>query len=180
LQFAVRRRTGLQCLWNIMQTCRLQCATHTNKDEYISFTFFRECNILGNGYWAVSHFRQCHVLPQRLRINLSSPFEIRRKQNYMIMLSMPSAILLMLHVRLHLGQASEVKVKVKVRVTLRLAVYRQSVRLCAKPHETHDQRVLFQLNSCGNSPYVTSFLTRRWGCLLWICLAFHQVFISHM
>jgi hypothetical protein len=37
----------------------------------------------------------------------------------------------------------------------RLAVYRQSVRLGAKPLETHDQRFFFpQLNSCGHSPYV--------------------------
>jgi hypothetical protein len=41
-------------------------------------------------------------------------------------------------------QASyEVKVKVKVKVALRLAVYRQSVRLGARPLETHDQRFLF-------------------------------------
>jgi hypothetical protein len=38
----------------------------------------------------------------------------------------------------------------------------------------------FQLNSCGNSFYVTSSLTRRWVCLLWICLAFRQVYISHI
>jgi hypothetical protein len=43
----------------------------------------------------------------------------------------------------------------KVKVTLQLAVYRQSVRLGVKPLETHDQ-TFFQLNSCGNSPYVTS------------------------
>jgi hypothetical protein len=30
----------------------------------------------------------------------------------------------------------------------------------------------FQLNSCGNSPYAASSLTRRWVCLLWICLDF--------
>jgi hypothetical protein len=36
-----------------------------------------------------------------------------------------------------------VKVKVKVKVTLRLAVYRQSVRLGVKPLETHDQIFLF-------------------------------------
>jgi hypothetical protein len=66
------------------------------------------------------------------------------------------------------------------RVTLRLAAYRQSVRLGAWPLETHDQRFFFQLNSCGNSPYVTSSLTRRWVCLLWICLAFRQVCISHI
>jgi hypothetical protein len=69
--------------------------------------------------------------------------------------------------------------KVKLKVTLRLAVYRQSVRLDVKPLETHDQ-TFFQLNSCGNSPYVTSSLTRRWVCLLWISLAFRQVYISHI
>jgi hypothetical protein len=50
----------------------------------------------------------------------------------------------------------------RVRVTLRLAVYRESVRLGAKPLETHDQRFFFG----GNSPYVTSSLTRKWDCLL--------------
>jgi hypothetical protein len=34
-------------------------------------------------------------------------------------------------------------VKVKVKVTLRLAVYRQSVRLGVKPLETHDQIFFF-------------------------------------
>jgi hypothetical protein len=41
-------------------------------------------------------------------------------------------------------------------------------------------RHFFQLNSCANSPYVTSSLTIRWVCLLWICLAFRQVYISHI
>jgi hypothetical protein len=69
----------------------------------------------------------------------------------------------------------------KVRVTLRQAVYRQWVHLGIRPVETHDQRIFFfQLNSCGNSPYVTSCLTRRWVCLLWMCLAFRQVYTSHM
>jgi hypothetical protein len=36
-----------------------------------------------------------------------------------------------------------VRVRVRVRVTLRLAVYRQSVRLGAKPLKTHDQIFLF-------------------------------------
>jgi hypothetical protein len=55
----------------------------------------------------------------------------------------------------------------EVRVTLRRAVYRQSVRLGAKPLETHDQ-VFFPLplSPCGHSLYVTSSLTRGWGCLL--------------
>jgi hypothetical protein len=66
-----------------------------------------------------------------------------------------------------------VKVKVNVKVTLRLAVYRQSVRPGVRPLETHDQR-FFQLNSYGNSPYVTSSLTRWWVCLLRIRLAFGQ------
>jgi hypothetical protein len=56
------------------------------------------------------------------------------------------------------------EVKVEFVVTLRLAVYRQSVRLGVKPLKTHDQSFFFQLNSCGNSPYVTSSLTRSWVC----------------
>jgi hypothetical protein len=69
--------------------------------------------------------------------------------------------------------------QVKVKVTLRLAVYRQSFRLGVKPLETRDQR-FFQLNPCGNSPYVTSSLTKRWVRLLGICLNFRQVYISHI
>jgi hypothetical protein len=38
----------------------------------------------------------------------------------------------------------------------------------------------FQLNSCDNSPYVTSSLTRRWVCLLWICLTFRQMHFTHI
>jgi hypothetical protein len=48
-----------------------------------------------------------------------------------------------------------------IRVTLRLAVYRLSVRLADKPLETHDQ-YFFQLNNCFHSPYVISSLTRGW------------------
>jgi hypothetical protein len=40
--------------------------------------------------------------------------------------------------------------------------------------------IFFQLNPCGHSPYVTSSLTRRWFCLLRICLAFRQVYVSHI
>jgi hypothetical protein len=68
----------------------------------------------------------------------------------------------------------------QVKDTLRLAVYRQSVCLGVKPLETHDQRFFSQLNPCGISPYVTSTLTRKWVCLLWICLGFRQVYISHI
>jgi hypothetical protein len=53
--------------------------------------------------------------------------------------------------RLHTGYS----VRVRVTITLRLAVYRQSVRLGAKPLETHGQ-IFFQLNTCGNNPYVAS------------------------
>jgi hypothetical protein len=42
------------------------------------------------------------------------------------------------------------------------------------------KRDFFQLNSYDNSPYVTPSLTRRWVCLLWICLASRQVYISHI
>jgi hypothetical protein len=39
---------------------------------------------------------------------------------------------------------------------------------------------LSQLNPCGNCPYVTSSLTRRWVPLLRICLAFFQVYILYI
>jgi hypothetical protein len=58
--------------------------------------------------------------------------------------------------RSSLFQFSLILVRVRVRVTLRLAVYRQSVRLGAKPLETHSQIFVFQLNTCGHNPYVTS------------------------
>jgi hypothetical protein len=65
----------------------------------------------------------------------------------------------------------------RVRVTLRLAVYRQSFRLGVKPLETRDPRPEIFFNwILAVSPYVTSSLKRRWVCLLWICLAFHQVY----
>jgi hypothetical protein len=59
----------------------------------------------------------------------------------------------------------------RVRVTLRLSVYRQSVRLGDMPLETHDQYFFFQLNNSGHSPYVTSSLTRGWVCRLQLLLA---------
>jgi hypothetical protein len=61
---------------------------------------------------------------------------------------------------------------VRVRVTLRLAVYRKSVHLGAKPLESHDQKYFFATEPLRSSPYVTSSLTRGWVCLLWIGLAF--------
>jgi hypothetical protein len=57
-------------------------------------------------------------------------------------------------------------------------LYRQSVRLGAKLLEAHEQ--FFKLNPCGHSPYVTPSLTRGLVCLLWICLAFCQVYVSHI
>jgi hypothetical protein len=65
-----------------------------------------------------------------------------------------------------------VRVRVRVRVALRLAVHRQSVRLGAKLLEAHDRRSFLQLNPWGHSPYVATSLTRRWVCLLGICLPF--------
>jgi hypothetical protein len=59
---------------------------------------------------------------------------------------------------------------VRVRVTLRRAVYRQSVRLGDKPLDTHDQYFIFQLNTCGYCPYVTSSVTRGWVCRLQLLL----------
>jgi hypothetical protein len=53
--------------------------------------------------------------------------------------------------------------KVKVRVTLRLVVYRQSVRLNVKPLRLTTTDLFFQLSPYGNIPHVTSSLTRRWG-----------------
>jgi hypothetical protein len=60
-------------------------------------------------------------------------------------------------------------VRVTVRVTLRLMVYRQSVRLGDKPLETHDQHFL-QLNTCFNNPYVASTLMKGWVCHLQLLL----------
>jgi hypothetical protein len=55
------------------------------------------------------------------------------------------------------------------RVTLRITVYRQSVRLDDKPLESHDQcNFIFQFNI----PYVTSSLRRGWVCRLQLLLAF--------
>jgi hypothetical protein len=68
------------------------------------------------------------------------------------------------------SQLTQSRVRVRVRVTLRLAVYCQSVRLGAKPLETHDQSFVFQLNTCYHSPYITSSLTRGWVCRLQLLL----------
>jgi hypothetical protein len=41
-------------------------------------------------------------------------------------------------------------------------------------------KIFFKLNPCSRSPYVTSPVTRKWGFLLWICLACCLVYISHI
>jgi hypothetical protein len=74
--------------------------------------------------------------------------------------------------------------QVKVGVTLRLAVYRQSLRLVASPLRctTRDCFFFLQLNPSVHSPYVASSLTRGWGCLLWIDFAspLSNVRIAHV
>jgi hypothetical protein len=57
-----------------------------------------------------------------------------------------------------------------VRVTLRQAVYRQSVPLGDKSLRLTTSNFIFQLNTCGYSPYVTSSLTRGWVCRLQLLL----------
>jgi hypothetical protein len=67
--------------------------------------------------------------------------------------------------------------RVRVRITLRLTVYSQSVRLAAKPFETHDQTFFFQLNNYGHSLHITSSLTRGWMRHLQLLLVLASVFI---
>jgi hypothetical protein len=78
-----------------------------------------------------------------------------------------------------LGKYLTVKVTVKVKATPRLTVYRQSVRLGAKPLEDHDQMIFCKMKPCGHSPYVTVSLTRGWVCLLWMYLAFKCTFRTY-
>jgi hypothetical protein len=54
-------------------------------------------------------------------------------------------------------------------VTLRLAVYRQSVRLGDNPLSLTTS-IFFQLNTCCHSLYVTSSLRRGWVCRLQLLL----------
>jgi hypothetical protein len=61
--------------------------------------------------------------------------------------------------------------KERERVTLRLMVYRQSVSLGAESLETHGQNFFSQLNTWGNSPYITFSLTRGWVCHIQLLLA---------
>jgi hypothetical protein len=61
-------------------------------------------------------------------------------------------------------------VTVTVRITLQLVVCSQSVHLGDKPLEDHNRIFIFQLNTCGYSPYVTSSLRRGWMCRLQLLL----------
>jgi hypothetical protein len=58
-----------------------------------------------------------------------------------------------------------------------MTVYRRSVLLGAKPFETHVQRFILQLNTCGYNSYVTSSLTREWVCRLQLLLVFARAVI---
>jgi hypothetical protein len=64
-----------------------------------------------------------------------------------------------------------------VRVTLRLAVYRQAVRLGAEPLEIHGQNCFPQLINCGHILYVTSSKTRGWVSRLQFLLALASALI---
>jgi hypothetical protein len=52
----------------------------------------------------------------------------------------------------------------RVRATWRLPVYRQA------PWDSRHSNFIFQMNTCGYSPYVTSFLRRGWVCRLQLLL----------
>jgi hypothetical protein len=49
--------------------------------------------------------------------------------------------------------------------------------LASSPLRLTTRDVFSQRNPCDISPYITSSLTRRWVCLLWICLAFRHIYI---
>jgi hypothetical protein len=82
-----------------------------------------------------------------------------------------------IRVRLHEGNNSLSKWKSKLLYDWR---YTANQFVLAPSPLRPTTRDFFQLNPCNNSPYVTSSLMRRWICLLWICLAFRQVYISHI
>jgi hypothetical protein len=52
--------------------------------------------------------------------------------------------------------------------------------LASSPLRLTTRDFFFQVNPCGHSPYVTFSLTKWWVCLLCMCLAFRQVYISHI
>jgi hypothetical protein len=71
--------------------------------------------------------------------------------------------------------------KVKFEVTVPLAVYCQSVYLGIKLLENHGQRLIFQLNHCGYSTYVTPSLMRSLGLsLMYMLVLLSSVHIKHI
>jgi hypothetical protein len=54
---------------------------------------------------------------------------------------------------------------------LRLVVYRHQPVLATSPLRLTTSNFIIQLNTCGYSPYVTSFVTRGWVCRLQLLLA---------
>jgi hypothetical protein len=72
------------------------------------------------------------------------------------------------------GYGGGISVRFRITVILRLSIYADQFDL--GPSTTRlTTRDFFQLNPCGNSPYITSSLTRRW-----IGFAFRQVYESHI
>jgi hypothetical protein len=70
--------------------------------------------------------------------------------------------------------------RVRVRVTLRLAVTADQFILASSPLRPTTRDFFLQPNPCCHNPYVTSSLTRGWVCLLWIGLAFRQIYVSNL
>jgi hypothetical protein len=99
------------------------------------------------------------LLPRSSPLWMAAPFQLRT-------LATPTKY------SLHRVSDSQLitKLPVRIRVTLRLAVYRQSVRLGYKPLETHDQHFSFPTDTCCHGPYATSPLKRRWVCNLQLLL----------
>jgi hypothetical protein len=81
---------------------------------------------------------------------------------------------------LRLQEGSNSTAPLRVKVTLRLAIYRQLVRLHAKSLRFTTRHYFFQMNPRGHSPYVTSSLTRGWArrLQLLLVLASAVIFVS--
>jgi hypothetical protein len=48
------------------------------------------------------------------------------------------------------------------------------------PWDPRAEIFFFNWTLGGNSPYITSSLTRRWVCVLWICFVSRQLCVSHI
>jgi hypothetical protein len=70
------------------------------------------------------------------------------------------------------------KVKMKIKLTLRLAVYRQLVRLGAKPLEDHDQR-FFGTESLRSLSMCNILCDEKLGLSFMNGLGLFHVYISH-